>query len=113
MPSRKYRVTYRIPFGAVHSTVVDARTSNEAKTIFRKNHGRDVQGNLDKILSVTLIKEKKEQGGMMAKGGETKFISLTTRKGQSEVEKYTNQGWGIKFQNDKFAILERGGKKKN
>ena len=52
-------------------------------------------------------------GNKMAKGGETKFISLTTRKGQSEVEKYTNQGWGIKFQNDKFAILERGGKKKN
>ena len=49
----------------------------------------------------------------MAKGGETKFINLTTLKGQSEVEKYTNQGWGIKFQNDKFAILERGGKKKN
>jgi hypothetical protein len=49
----------------------------------------------------------------MVKGGETKFINLSTRKGQSEVEKYTNQGWGIKFQNDKFAILERGGKKKN
>lgn len=171
MPYRKYRVSYRIPFGAIHSTIVDARTSNEARTIFRKTHGRDIQGNQDKILSVTLTKVKKEQGGMMAsggwmddveremnelkkkypkakvtyffaknpngknyvievkegnkviytsyggnkmaKGGETKFISLTTRKGQSEVEKYTNQGWGIKFQNDKFAILERGGKKKN
>ena len=171
MPYRKYRVSYRIPFGAIHSTIVDARTSNEARTIFRKTHGRDIQGNQDKILSVTLTKVKKEQGGMMAsggwmddveremnelkkkypkakvtyffaknpngknyvievkegnkviytsyggnkmaKGGETKFISLTTRKGQSDVEKYTNQGWGIKFQNDKFAILERGGKKKN
>ena len=184
MPYRKYRVSYRIPFGAIHSTVVDARTSNEARTIFRKNHGRDIQGNQDKILSVTLTKVKKEDGGdveyakggktkwiqeaiqkpgalretakrkgliegdeklsktdlkklekvggktgqrarlaatlkglgkkkKMAKGGQTKFISLTTRKGQSEVEKYTNQGWGIKFQNDKFAILERGGKKKN
>lgn len=183
MPYRKYRVSYRIPFGAIHSEVVDARTSNEAKTIFRKTHGRDIQGNQDKILSVTLTKVKKEDGGdveyakggktkwiqeaiqkpgalretakrkgliegeeklsktdlkklekvggktgqrarlaatlkglgkkkKMAKGGETKFINLSTRKGQSEVEKYTNQGWGIKFQNDKFAILERGGKKK-
>jgi hypothetical protein len=48
----------------------------------------------------------------MAQGGETKFINLNTLKGQSEVEKYLQKGWSVKYQGDKFAILERGGKKK-
>jgi hypothetical protein len=46
-----------------------------------------------------------------AKGGETKFINLKTLKGQSEVEKYLAKGWSIKYQGDKFAILQKGGKK--
>ena len=48
----------------------------------------------------------------MAQGGETKFINLNTLKGQSEVEKYLQKGWSVKYQGDKFAILERGSKKK-
>jgi hypothetical protein len=47
----------------------------------------------------------------MAKGGETKFINLKTLKGQSEVEKYLQKGWSVKYQGDKFAILQKGGKK--
>jgi hypothetical protein len=46
-----------------------------------------------------------------AKGGETKFINLKTLKGQSEVEKYLQKGWSVKYQGDKFAILQKGGKK--
>jgi hypothetical protein len=50
-------------------------------------------------------------GGEMAKGGETKFVNLKTLKGQSEVEKYLQKGWSVKYQGDKFAILQKGGKK--
>jgi len=46
-----------------------------------------------------------------AKGGETKFVNLKTLKGQSEVEKYLQKGWSVKYQGDKFAILQKGGKK--
>jgi hypothetical protein len=52
-----------------------------------------------------------EYGGEMAKGGETKFVNLKTLKGQSEVEKYLQKGWSVKYQGDKFAILQKGGKK--
>jgi hypothetical protein len=56
-------------------------------------------------------KKNKMYGGEMAKGGETKFVNLKTLKGQSEVEKYLQKGWSVKYQGDKFAILQKGGKK--
>ena len=98
LPYRKYQVTYRIPFGAIHSDIIMARTSNEVKTEFRKRHGRDVQGNLDKIISVRLIKDKK-----LAKGGELsdenkkeiykKWKSLINMS-KSELEKFYNSEEG-------------------
>jgi len=112
MPYRKYRVSYRIPFGAIHSTVVDARTSNEAKTIFRKTHGRDIQGNQDKILSVTLTKVKKEDGGNVdyAKGGATfddkvKAISknLKGRKVPKKLQKDYGKTYDTKEERDDAA----------
>jgi hypothetical protein len=54
---------------------------------------------------------EKEEDDDFAKGGETKFVNLKTLKGQSEVEKYLQKGWSVKYQGDKFAILQKGGKK--
>jgi hypothetical protein len=98
LPYKEYKIWFQIPAGARYTTKIKARTPNEARVEFRKRNGRDIQGNTNKILSVTLVKEKK-----LASGGELsdenkkeiykKWKSLINMS-KSELEKFYNSEEG-------------------
>ena len=113
LPYKNYLVSYKIPAGAGLSETISARSQDEVRKLFRESHGKDVQGNMDKIRSITLIpnKNKMADGGEMnlekfdwnsvynwSEEDEQKFKEESIRIKEEEMEEwYQKSSWSKKY----------------